>query len=147
VAALVETLTEAYAALGRGDEKAAIAMLAEDCEWRESAELPGAHVLHGRPAVARFLREFLESWERFDQVIEEVTVDGERIGLAIHMTAVGRSSGVELDTRYAHVWTMRDGLGIRVDAYRDPEAVRTVAADASQAPVAPSASDPTQNAT
>ena len=122
-------------------------MLAEDCEWRESAELPDATALRGRDEVARFLRDFLEPWERFEQTIEDVVVEGDRIGLAIHLTAVGRASGVELDTRYAHVWTMRDGLGIRVDAYRDPEAVRSVLADESQRPATPSPSETTQNAT
>ena len=144
----MQDLREAYAALGRGDESRALAMLAPDCEWRESAELPGAGALSGRDAVAAFLREFLESWERFEQQIEDVVVHGDRIGLSIHLTAVGRASGLELDTRYAHVWTMRDGLGVRVDAYRDPDAIRpALFADASRTPATPSASDPTQNAT
>ena len=142
----VARLKDAYAALGEGDESAALAMLAPDCEWRESAELPGAEVLYGRDAIADFLRHFLESWERFEQQVEDVVVDGNRIGLAIHLTAVGRASGVELDTRYAHVWTMRDGLGVRVDAYRDPEAIRSVF-DESRAPATPSPSDTAQNAT
>lgn len=143
----VTRLKDAYAALGEGDESAALAMLAPDCEWRESAELPGAEVLHGREAIARFLRQFLESWERFEQTVEDAVVQGERIGLAIHLTAVGRASGVELDTRYAHIWTMRDGLGVRVDAYRDPDAIRSVLAPESQAPANPSASETPQNAT
>jgi ketosteroid isomerase-like protein len=67
--------------------------------------------------------------------------------LIIHMTAVGRASGLELDTRYAHVWTMRDGLGVRVDAYRDPDAARSALEDESHTPAAPSASESTQNAT
>ena len=114
----------------------------------ESAELPDAHALRGRDEVARFLREFLEPWERFEQKIEDVVVEGDRIGLSIHLTAVGRASGVELDTRYAHVWTMRDGLGIRVDAYRDPEVVRSVLAVAeSSDPATPSPSETAQNAT
>lgn len=145
--ALVDKLTDAYAALGRGDENAALAMLAPDCEWRESAELPGAEVLYGREAIANFLRIFLESWERFEQRVEDVDVHGDRIGLAIHLTAVGRSSGVELDTRYAHIWTMRDGLGIRVDAYRDPDAARLVLAEERAAPASPSPSESPQNAT
>jgi ketosteroid isomerase-like protein len=143
----VARLRHAYTALGRGDESAALAMLAPDCEWRESAELPGADALCGREAVAEFLRHFLESWERFDQTIEEEVVRGDRIGLLIHLTAVGRSSGVELDTRYAHIWTMRDGLGVRVDAYRDPAALRSVLGAASDTPAAPSASDASQKAT
>jgi uncharacterized protein len=143
----VARLKDAYAALGRGDESAALAMLAEDCEWRESAELPGADVVRGRAAVAEFLRIFLESWERFEQTVEDVVVEGDRIGLAIHLTAVGRASGVELDTRYAHVWTMRDGLGVRVDAYRDAEALRPAVLEGTNAPATPSANDAAQNAT
>jgi ketosteroid isomerase-like protein len=143
----VARLKAAYAALGEGDQSAALAMLAPDCEWRESAELPGVETVRGREAIGDFLADFLDPWERFHQVIEDVVVRGDRVGLTIHMTAVGRASGVELDTRYAHVWTMRDGLGARVDAYRDPEAARSALEDESQAPAAPSASESTQNAT
>jgi hypothetical protein len=143
----IARLKDAYAALGRGDESAALAMLAEDCEWRESAELPGVDALRGRAEVAGFLRHFLESWDRFEQQVEDVVVNGDRIGLAIHLTAVGAASGVELDTRYAHVWTMRDGLGVRVDAYRDPGAIRWALFDESTAPDTPSPSETTQNAT
>jgi uncharacterized protein len=143
----VARLKDAYAALGQGDQSAALAMLAEDCEWHESAELPGVATVRGREAIADFLADFLDPWERFHQVIEDVVVRGDRVGLIIHMTAVGRSSGVELDTRYAHVWTMRDGLGVQVDAYRDPEAARSALDDESHAPAAPSPSETTQNAT
>jgi ketosteroid isomerase-like protein len=144
---VVKRLEEAYAALGRGDENAALAMLAPDCEWQESAELPDVDALHGRDAVAQFLGDFLESWESFEQEIEDVVVEDDRIGLSIHLTAVGRASGIELDTRYAHVWTIRDGLGARVDAYRDPEAMRAALfSEASRAPAKPSANDATQNA-
>jgi ketosteroid isomerase-like protein len=143
---VVKRLEDAYAALGEGDEQAALAMLAPDCQWQESAELPGVDALHGRDAVAAFLREFLEPWERFEQRIEDVVVEGDRIGLSIHLTAVGRASGLELDTRYAHLWTIRDGVGVRVDAYRDPEAMRAeLFGEASRAPASPRESDATQN--
>jgi peptide methionine sulfoxide reductase MsrA len=39
----------------------------------------------------------------------------------IHLTAVGRASGVEVNVRYAHVWTMREDRAERVDAFYDPE--------------------------
>ncbi len=41
---------------------------------------------------------------------------------ALHRDAVGRESGAEVSARYAHVWTLRDGLGARVEAYYDSEA-------------------------
>ena len=38
------------------------------------------------------------------------------------MAAKGKGSGIEVEARYAHVWTMRDGKGVRVDAYADRDA-------------------------
>jgi len=143
--AVVEKLRSAYAALGEGDKNAALAMLAADCEWHESGELPGGSVLRGRQAVGEFLDSFLESWERFDQTIEDCRLQGNRVLLLIHLRAVGRASKLELDTRYAHVWTIRDGLGARVDAYRDQEEARAdFAREASTTPAAPPAAESDQ---
>jgi ketosteroid isomerase-like protein len=36
-------------------------------------------------------------------------------------TAIGRDSGAEVNARYAHLWTLRDGRGGEVDAYYDRE--------------------------
>jgi ketosteroid isomerase-like protein len=38
------------------------------------------------------------------------------------MAARGKGSGIEVEARYAHLWTMQDGRGVRVDAYADPDA-------------------------
>ncbi|HSJ18605.1 MAG TPA: nuclear transport factor 2 family protein, partial [Solirubrobacterales bacterium] len=83
---------------------------------------PDADVYRGRDALRAFLEEFLESWDRFHQEVEEVVVVGDRAALMIHLTARGRGSGAEVNARYAHVWTLRDGLGVRVDAYYDRDA-------------------------
>jgi hypothetical protein len=39
----------------------------------------------------------------------------------IHLTAIGRGSGVHVNAHYAHLWTMREGLGAAVDAFYDAE--------------------------
>jgi ketosteroid isomerase-like protein len=39
--------------------------------------------------------------------------------LFLSVRAVGKGSGILVEARYAHVWTMRDGRGVRVDAYED----------------------------
>ena len=33
----------------------------------------------------------------------------------------GAGSGVNVEGRYAHLWTMRDGRAVRVDAYFNPD--------------------------
>ena len=41
--------------------------------------------------------------------------------LFIRLTASGRGSGIDVESRYAHLWTLRGGKGVRVDAYYDRE--------------------------
>jgi uncharacterized protein len=115
------TLRRSYEALNRGDARAALEALDPDAVWRESPELPGATELRGRKAVLGFLEDYLAEWREFRQEIEDTVVSGERVAVLIHLRATGRASGIEVDTRYAHVWTMREGKGVEVDAYRDPE--------------------------
>jgi uncharacterized protein len=118
----VDTLRRSYEALNEGDVDAALEALAPDAVWRESPELPGGDEFRGREALRGFLGDFLAEWREFHQEIENVVPAGDRIAVLIHLIAVGRGSGIEADTRYAHVWTMSDGKGIRVEGHRDQEA-------------------------
>ena len=118
----VQAVRDSYGALNSGDIEATLAVTAPDVEWHESSALPDAGVYRGRDALRAFLEDFLESWERFHQVVEEVVVEGDRVALMIHLAARGRGSGADVDARYAHVWTLRDGRAVRVDAYYDRDA-------------------------
>jgi ketosteroid isomerase-like protein len=115
----VELLKSAYEALNRGDTEAALEVLEPGAEWCEHSTLPEAGTYHGREAIARFLERFLESWHEFRQEVERIVVGGDRVALLLHSFAVGKGSGVEVESRYAHVWTMRNGRAVRVDTYDD----------------------------
>jgi ketosteroid isomerase-like protein len=116
----VAVLRDAYEALNHGHTAEALSVLDEGAEWCEHSTLPEAGMYRGRPAIERFLHEFLESWEHFHQDLEGIEATDERVFLFLHSVAVGKGSGIEVDARYAHVWTMRDGKGLRVDTYEDP---------------------------
>jgi ketosteroid isomerase-like protein len=115
----VDLLRRSYEALNEGNVEVPLAALHADAVWRESAELPGADVVRSRSEIEAFLKEFLESWSSFHQEIEGIEVKGDQVAVLLHMRGVGRGSGAEIDTRYGHVWTMRGGHGVSVDAYRD----------------------------
>ena len=124
----VDILRTSYAGLNEGSVDAAVAILAPDAVWRESFDFPGGDVLEGRDRIEEFLVHFLDSWSEFEQEIVAVREAGDRVALMIDLRAVGKASGAEVSARYAHVWTIRDGLGVEVDAYRDAEAgLRSVA--------------------
>jgi uncharacterized protein len=117
----LETIRASYAALNRGDMQGALEALHRDAVWRESPELPGGDVFEGRAEIEDFLAGYLEQWDVFHQRVESTVRRGDRVLVNIHLTAVGRESGAEVSARYAHLWSLRGGLGAEVDAYYDPE--------------------------
>jgi ketosteroid isomerase-like protein len=114
-----QTIVASYDALNDGDIDAAMEALAEDAEWHESEVLPDTGVYEGREAIRAFLTEFLASWERFHQTVEDVHEEGDRVLVMIHLQATGRGSTAGVDARYAHLWTVSGGRGARVDAFYD----------------------------
>jgi ketosteroid isomerase-like protein len=116
----VEILRQAYEALNRGDIDSALGVLQSDAEWQEHSDLPEAGVYHGRDDIRAFLLGYLDSWDEFHQETEELIDSGDRVAVILRMAARGKGSGIEVEGRYAHLWTMRGGKGVRVDAYADP---------------------------
>jgi uncharacterized protein len=117
----VERLRASYEALNRHDIEETMAVLAEDAKWVEHSDLPEAGSYRGRDTIRDFLLHFLDSWDRFEQHIEEVRGNDDCVLLFIRQTARGKGSGIDVQSRYAHLWTMREGQGVRVDAYYDRE--------------------------
>ena len=112
-------IVAAYEALNRRDIDAAMEALDPDAEWHESEVLPDTGIYRGREAIRAFLTDFLDSWERFHQNVEEVRQADDRVLVLIHLEARGRGSAAEVDARYAHLWAISGARGIRVDAFYD----------------------------
>jgi ketosteroid isomerase-like protein len=117
----VETVRRAYESLNEGDVDSALAVLADDAEWCEHSDLPEAGLYRGRDAIRAFLASFLESWEEFQQETEDVLTGEDCVLVLLRSRVRGAGSGINVEARYAHLWTMRNGRGIRVDAYLDPD--------------------------
>jgi uncharacterized protein len=118
----VEILRHAYEALNEGDVDGALGVLQSDAEWQEHSDLPEAGVYRSRAAIKTFLCAYLDSWEEFHQETEDLIDSGDRVAVVLRMAARGKGSGIEVEARYAHLWTMQGGMGVRVDAYADPDA-------------------------
>jgi ketosteroid isomerase-like protein len=126
----VQTLRNAYQALNRGEIARALDVLDPDAEWSEHSDLPEAATYRGRDSIRAFLESYLESWEQFHQDTEDVIDGGDQVAVLLHLVARGRGSGIEVEARYAHLWTMREGKGVRVDAYADRERALKLISDA-----------------
>jgi ketosteroid isomerase-like protein len=115
----VETLRAAYEALNRRDIPGTLHVLDDAAEWHEHSELPEADSYRGREVIQAFLESFLESWDEFRQEVEDLIAEDGKVLILLHMIGRGKGSGIRVEARYAHLWTMRDGRGVRIDTYTD----------------------------
>ena len=125
-------LRDAYEALNHGDIERALAVLDEQAEWCERG-LPESGLYRGKQAIRGFLESFLESWEDFVQETEDVIAGAGCVLILLRSRSRGKGSGISVEAKYAHLWTMQDGRGRRVDAYADrEEALRAMNAGAAR---------------
>ena len=119
----VEALERGYAALNRGDLSVVLDLLDPDIEWHEPGPSPEAGTHRGRDTFERFFRSWLESFEGFRVEPERVVQRGDQLMAVVRQTGTGRSSGVQVETRLAHVWTVANGKAVRWEAVPDVDAV------------------------
>ena len=116
---LVATLRAANAAWNRGDTGAMFALLDPEFEWHTTRGVPGLDdVYRGPEGWRKFDRDFRETWESLQVVVDEWhQVDDQVVALA-NFQARGRE-GIELRRPIAWVTRFRDGRVIRGDVYDD----------------------------
>jgi uncharacterized protein len=118
----VDTLERGYDALNRGDLSVVLELLDPDIEWHEPAPSPEAGAHRGRDSFERFLQGWLESFDGFRVEPEQVVERGDELVAVVRQTGTGRGSGVQVETRLAHVWTVANGKAVRWEAVPDVEA-------------------------
>jgi uncharacterized protein len=117
----VETLKRGYDALNRGDLSVVLELLDPDIEWHEPAPSPDAGAHRGRDSFERFLRGWLESFDGFRVEPEQVIERGDDLVAVVRQTGTGHASGLPVETRLAHVWTVANGRAVRWEAVPDAE--------------------------
>jgi uncharacterized protein len=118
----VDALRRGYEALNRGDLSGVHALLHPDIEWEEEGSSPEAGVHRGRDTFETFLRSWLDSFDDFRIEPEQIVEDDDRLIALVHQSGTGRTSGVEVEARIAHVWTVADGRAVRWQSYPSREA-------------------------
>jgi ketosteroid isomerase-like protein len=117
----------AFSALNAGDVEAALGFLAPDVEWVQDPNSKFERgTFRGRERVTRYWRRWLEAFEDFHLEPERLfDVPDGRILVFSTFTATGSESGLSVEFRIAHMFTLRQGGIAHVRAYieRD-EAIR-----------------------
>ena len=117
----VEIVQGFFQSWNDGDMSAVKQLFADDVRWDEvGGRLDRPEVL-GREDVHYGLESLYDTWQSYRLEPEEVRSVGGRILAVVREVARGRTSGLEVDSRWGYVITIRAGRIVQVEAYRDPQ--------------------------
>ena len=112
----VETLRRLYGALNEGVDQPLRHLLHPEFVYHSREELPGGGVYPGRDMLGRLV-ELREIFREVRFVPEEFIGSGTDIVVAVRGTGRGRVSGVPVDVRLFHVWTIQRGKARALSIY------------------------------
>jgi ketosteroid isomerase-like protein len=94
---------------------------AEDIVWDVSrSDFPDKGIYHGVEGAREWIRGIEAAFEGLVFEFEEITDLGQdRVLVVTRLTGQGQFSKIGIDYRFPYVLTLRDGIVIRVDRYRD----------------------------
>ena len=117
----IAAVRRGYEMVAAGDIEGLTDTFAPEAEVTESGGIGGTGSATGtRYGFEGFLRGWADAQETFDDfrvVPEDFIEAGDAVVVPAHISGRGKSSGVELDTRVAHLWVFQDGKIIRGDVF------------------------------
>jgi uncharacterized protein len=122
----VNVVREAWEAAERHDNEAIFPLYDADVEVQGLHDL-GDRVYRGLGGVREFWRDWSASWSESGSEVEEWIDAGDDVIAVMRLWGRGKRSGVPVEARQSHVWTLREGKMWRLRVYdTKDEALRAV---------------------
>jgi ketosteroid isomerase-like protein len=103
-------------------------MYAPDAEIDFSAVFPDATVISGEQEMRRFWEETWNAWEGIRlEPLDVIEVDSTHFVVPVRLWGKGRSSGIEVDQRFACLYAVRDGLVVSNTLFPDTDSALAAA--------------------
>jgi len=83
--------------------------------WPERQTYPGIE------GARQFIAEWGDAWESWEIEIEDLLDGGDRIVAIVRQRGRAKATGASVEMHFAQVWTIRDGLQVRMEMYASPE--------------------------
>jgi uncharacterized protein len=112
----VELVRTIYDRFRAGDAEGALELIDREVEVRDRPEIPDPQVYLGHQGVLDAVGTSFDDFSDVDFVPEEFIDEGETVVVVFRFQGVGRTSGMQVDERLRHVWTIRGGKAVRMEA-------------------------------
>ncbi len=109
----VEVVRRGYAELSRTGEFS-WELVDPEVEVHDPPLTPDARAYHGHAGLREAMRNVELAFEEVSFEAEDFLDAGDDVVVLVRMIGRGKGSGVEVDARIAHLWTLREGKGVRV---------------------------------
>jgi ketosteroid isomerase-like protein len=118
-----DIIRRAHEAWNNDEFETARSLLHPQCVWRTPPDMfMGLEELyHGHDGFRRWWDAGKEPWASFESHIERILELDDRIVTLVRLEGVGRTSGAEVQLRFANVWVVEDGLITRFSGYHTLE--------------------------
>ncbi len=114
----VQALRDVFGAFNSGDLGRVIAFTHPDFEGVVPPELSAEpDTYRGHDGIRRYFQSFEEAMAEIRFHADRLWDVGESVVVAARLTAKGRQTAIPVEQQFALVWTFRDGMAIRVQAY------------------------------
>jgi ketosteroid isomerase-like protein len=116
-----QLVLEGYRLFQSGDIPGMLAYAHDDAAWisLDAESVPYAGSFHGKAEVGRFFSELLTAMQPTRFIIKDVIAENDKVVVLGEATWMVRNTGRSYDSPWVHVFTMRDGKFIRVEALYD----------------------------
>lgn len=120
--AVVQTIYDGFAA---GDMAKVTGVMADEIVWNEAQGNPYADLnpyMGPEKVLSGLFSRIGGEWEYFHATPKEFIVDGDRVVVIGQYKAQHKTTGMEMDAPFAHVWTVQNGKLTTFDQFTDTAA-------------------------
>jgi hypothetical protein len=116
----IETIVAGMEAWNRHDVETVLQMIEPEAEYVpiEQSVMPR---FTGPEGMREFFSQSMEVWEEFIFTPLAFAPIGDAVVVELDVRGKARSSGIEIEENWAHVYTVQEGRLIRFHAFRSPE--------------------------
>jgi ketosteroid isomerase-like protein len=113
----IERVRRGYEALNRGELRPET--FGAEFEIVEPPEQPGAETRHGPKGVGDSMTALSEAFDDLQYHPERFIDYGDKVVALLRVRGRGKGSGIVVERKVAHVWSLQDRKPVRVEIYLD----------------------------
>jgi ketosteroid isomerase-like protein len=117
----VELVRAIIEALNRGDLDEMLGLMHPDFEWRPLEASPVARAYRGHDQVRRYVEDWVGTFESLRLELEDPAQVADRVVAVVRGHGRGRASGVQLESRFCQVWTVRARKAVAMEEHATRE--------------------------